>query len=112
MNGALFVPHSYVKNIICPYIAYTVYSLMACLKYREVVLKYSVYNPFLFNKKKQQLWKKKYEVDLEMFILCLDYGVRFLLRQTKHTESAMANWFSPELRQRETERNQLGAGSH
>lgn len=45
---------------------------------------------------------------LKTFILCLDYGVRFLSRQTKHTKCSMANWSNPELRRRETERNQLG----
>lgn len=49
---------------------------------------------------------------LKTFILCLDYGVRFLSRQTKHTKCSAANWSNPELRRREMERNQLGDGSH
>lgn len=49
---------------------------------------------------------------LKMFILCLDDGVWFLSRQTKHAKYNTANWSNPELRQREAERNQLGDGSH
>lgn len=49
---------------------------------------------------------------LKTFILCLDYGVRFLSGQTKHTKCSTANWSNPELRRREAERNQLGDGSH
>lgn len=49
---------------------------------------------------------------LKMLILCLDYSVWFLSRQTQQTKCSMVNWSNPELRRRETESNQLGDGSH
>lgn len=65
------------------------------------------------NQKKKSLLCTDLDVlHLKMLILCLDYGVWFLLRQTKHTKCSMANWSNPELSQSEMERNQLGAGSH